>query len=82
MRYEYTTILGRPQVKLYNDNNRFIEYRELLTCTRCSKEFIQPSKGHYNLYCEECANIVKLEKTKARMKRYRERKRQEQLASN
>lgn len=69
-------ILERPKYKYHNGVRvRQIGFEQYVVCDRCGKEIDAPN-AMKRKYCEECAAIVKREKNKERMKRFKERQAQ------
>lgn len=64
-------------------NNNLIEkegqrayYQLTITCTKCGKEYASGNVFKAE-YCEECAEIVKRERTRERVRQYRQRKKED-----
>ena len=69
-------ILERPKYQYFNGvRARFLGIEKYVVCDRCGKEIDAPN-AMKRKYCEECSAIVKKEKNKERMQRFKERQTQ------
>ena len=69
-------ILERPKYKYHNGVRvKQIGIEKYAVCDRCGKEIISPF-ALKRKFCEECSAIVKREKNKERMARYKEKQAQ------
>ena len=69
-------IMERPKYKYHNGVRvKQIGIETYTVCDRCGKEIDAPN-AMKRKYCEECSAIVKKEKNKERMQRFKERQAQ------
>lgn len=74
-------IMTRPKYEYHNGVRvKYIGIEQYVVCERCGKEIDVPN-AKKRKYCEECASIVKREKNKERMARYKERQAQKDNSS-